>query len=130
MLQASKRNKRHVVGLVFLCVPNQPQIRALWIIDMKGSKIFKALIALLIGCIAFVIWSLDRCSFSEEYATDFLSKKLKQWDLKPEYLGSPLLIDEQCSCNFMYECEGKKIHYIFSKWGDIHFWDYANGSGP
>ena len=97
---------------------------------MKGNikpLIFATLFLSLIGWIA---WDWNECSFSEEYATEYLSKKLKERNLKPKYLSAPHFIKEQCSYNYMYEGEGRKLSYIFSSLGKIHFWDYANGDGP
>jgi hypothetical protein len=97
---------------------------------VKGNNIRLIFAFLFLSLIGWIAWDWNECSFSEEYAISFLSEKLIGWNLKPEYLSTPHFVKEQCTYYFMYEGEGRKIDYIFTSWGKIHLWDYANGDGP
>jgi hypothetical protein len=64
------------------------------------------------------------------YATEFITAYLKRLSLNPQYLSGASFIEAHCSYDFMCEGEGRKILYIFTGWGEINSWDYANGDGP
>ena len=96
-------------------------------INIRKRTVFLPLFILFIIWIA---WTWDDCFYSEEYATEVITEYLKRLSLNPQYLSAASFNEADCSHDFMFEGEGRKILYIFTGWGKINLWDYANGDGP
>lgn len=96
-------------------------------INIRKRTVFLPLFILFI---IWTAWTWDDCFYSEEYATEVITEYLKRLSLNPQYLSAASFNEADCSHGFMFEGEDRKILYIFTGWGKINLWDYANGDGP
>ena len=87
-------------------------------------------IIVLVAVIAYLFTGWEECSFEEKDATERIIDVLNRASQDPAFLSAPSFQKEDCSYSYMYKDESNKIHYIFTGWGEVHKWDYANGEGP
>ena len=88
----------------------------------------KCLFLLVIGFLLYLFFFPSSCSFDKEYARAKVLKYLDAHSLPHEYLVFDPTYPEECSCSFMYEGYGEKIHFVviddFLKGPKLTFWDF------
>lgn len=87
-----------------------------------GASIFSCLVVVAIG---LQISAESSCDFTEEYAVQRISDYAKNYrKLDIQYLGTPKFNEGDCTYSFIYESPSEKYEFIFSKYGEVHTWDY------
>ncbi len=95
----------------------------------KGSK-SQRIVSSIFSSLAVIFISLQFyadsvCAYSEEQAFSKIRNhtvNFRELDIK--YLGKPVFSKDDCTYSFMYESPYKKYEFLFTKYGEVHSWDF------
>ena len=106
-------------------------IHCTYISFRKGSlqeKVVSVLVLVFFStCILWLRFTPPTCQYTEKNAYAKISKHLLRANLNPENLGSAKFNSNDCSYSYTYEGPEGKYEHLFTRWGEVHVWDYSQG---
>ncbi len=86
------------------------------------SLFFAALVVVLVG---LQLYADSICRYSEQYAAEQVAAHITQfYKLDMQFLQNPIFSASECSYSFLYDSPNGKYEFVFSKYGEIHTWDF------